>query len=51
MKLISVAGKNNGENMPFKIKEIITLEDKEELLDGLRAYNRQFVGDAANLLI
>lgn len=29
--------------MPFEIKEIITLEDKEELLDGLRAYNRQFV--------
>lgn len=29
--------------MPFEIKEVITLEDKEELLDGLRAYNRQFV--------
>lgn len=29
--------------MPFVIKEIITQEDKDELLTGLRAYNRQFV--------
>jgi len=29
--------------MPFVIKEIITQEDREELLTGLRAYNRQFV--------
>ena len=29
--------------MPFVIKEIITQEDKEELLTGLRAYNRQFI--------
>ncbi len=29
--------------MPFVIKEVITQEDKEELLTGLRAYNRQFI--------
>ncbi len=29
--------------MPFVIKEVITQEDKEELLTGLRAYNQQFV--------
>lgn len=29
--------------MPFVIKDVITQEDKEELLTGLRAYNRQFV--------
>ncbi|MBW9463728.1 hypothetical protein FHC49_20625 [Kluyvera sp. EC_51] len=43
MKLLRTANKNNGENMPFVIKEIITQEDKDELLTGLRAYNRQFV--------
>lgn len=29
--------------MAFILKESITQEDKEELLTGLRAYNRQFV--------
>ncbi|MGL5242872.1 MAG: GNAT family N-acetyltransferase [Kluyvera ascorbata] len=29
--------------MPFVIKEIITQEDKDELITGLRAYNRQFI--------
>lgn len=29
--------------MTYIIKDVITQEDKEELLTGLRAYNRQFV--------